>query len=684
MKFEIGYRLILRRGFACVMLLLATQWLCQRPAFGQTATVDFLPATGGTDSIASIVSGGNSTQNLNVVAGAPATTYTVDLWLVILDPGVADSSIGFGGMGLRGRSSVTSGGAFLGGTASSNGGATSIGVTADQTDTSAAGNPNGAMTTANAGPFDANSQVGSVGKDYSNDKFADLGGTSTSSEVIINTNSLGTDTFGGGSSGVAVGPTAGSMTGGWAWELGTVTVTSGTVSGTIGATTKFTPTTPVGGVPYEVNYQDPTTGSSGGSLVMQVGSSTQWTVISGVSTNTSVLNLTPSSATFNVLQGAPLPATVPLSLHETTGTSGNNASYTSIVPSGFSVNPSSGTVNAGTTTTLNVGLSSTATMGQVTGTYSVSNTSIGDVTAQGNLSASFTANIGNAVIDNSGAGTFGGSVLTGSVTALSSYAGLSSTVSTNLNGSTVGGPVEHTVATIMAGNNSGNFATGPAAVVSMMWRNRTTAETPLSEGGTQLAPPLPVGDYPLISDVVNLYGMANGSTGAAGSTPIPTDPFVLQMTFDPTTLAQGDGEAAKIARGSVYLAYLNPNGAGMGTPQWQNADDGDLNGIIAAPGSLPTYVGSFLNYVNSLDGNVAYPDFTQTYTSNTIGSLTNAQLNEILGAWGVDGSAQDAWTVIDHNSDFAVVPEPSTIVLAAFGLLGCVCMMRRKKNLAVA
>jgi len=37
---------------------------------------------------------------------------------------------------------------------------------------------------------------------------------------------------------------------------------------------------------------------------------------------------------------------------------------------------------------------------------------------------------------------------------------------------------------------------------------------------------------------------------------------------------------------------------------------------------------------------------------------------------GVDTANNDAWTVINHNSQLAVVPEPSSLIVAAFGLLG--------------
>jgi hypothetical protein len=43
-----------------------------------------------------------------------------------------------------------------------------------------------------------------------------------------------------------------------------------------------------------------------------------------------------------------------------------------------------------------------------------------------------------------------------------------------------------------------------------------------------------------------------------------------------------------------------------------------------------------------------------------------------LGDWGVDVQTHTVWAVLDHNSDFAVVPEPSTLALLGAGGIGLV------------
>ena len=50
-----------------------------------------------------------------------------------------------------------------------------------------------------------------------------------------------------------------------------------------------------------------------------------------------------------------------------------------------------------------------------------------------------------------------------------------------------------------------------------------------------------------------------------------------------------------------------------------------------------------------------------------------------LGAYGVDTDANTAWAVINHNSSFIVVPEPSRALVAAFGL-AAIALRRRRRS----
>ncbi len=68
----------------------------------------------------------------------------------------------------------------------------------------------------------------------------------------------------------------------------------------------------------------------------------------------------------------------------------------------------------------------------------------------------------------------------------------------------------------------------------------------------------------------------------------------------------------------------------------------------------------------------SFSDFTALYTDFTPEGY--------LGSWGVDVATSTVWAVINHNSEFAVVPEPAT--LSAIGALGLFMMRRRRAALA--
>jgi hypothetical protein len=136
----------------------------------------------------------------------------------------------------------------------------------------------------------------------------------------------------------------------------------------------------------------------------------------------------------------------------------------------------------------------------------------------------------------------------------------------------------------------------------------------------------------LVSDVVSLGGMTLGS----GS---QTSPFVLQMSYNP----MGSEEAAA-AEGLIYLAWLDP-----GDGQWENAVRGNVGGN---------------------------PSGFQ------LGAWVPGDMR--LGDWGVNTADHTVWAVLDHNSQFAVVPEPSTLALlaaaAVFGFQFSVFSCRRGRR----
>ena len=53
----------------------------------------------------------------------------------------------------------------------------------------------------------------------------------------------------------------------------------------------------------------------------------------------------------------------------------------------------------------------------------------------------------------------------------------------------------------------------------------------------------------------------------------------------------------------------------------------------------------------------------------------------VLGHYGIDTGSDTVWAVLNHNSQFAVaVPEPSTLMLLAAGLLGVLVFASRKRR----
>ena len=272
-----------------------------------------------------------------------------------------------------------------------------------------------------------------------------------------------------------------------------------------------------------------------------------------------------------------------------------------------------------------------------------------------------------------------------------SYAGLQSSVTGGTVGPTGGdtagaplltqvGGVTPLTATILAGTNT----TGGTRSVSMTWRTRTTWET----GPTSASPPLPfVGQGGLISNVLNLSGMS-----ASGSEPVQTDPFVLDLQYNPQaipglgSLTGGNSPGGALANaaqpyarnGAIYLAWLNPSAAGG--PTWKNAVSGDFG--AAGADAIQNFQGSFNAFLQV--------EFGQGHVStNVAANLTGADLANILGSYGVDNpnyagpndvGGYDAWAVVNHNSQFAVVPEPNSLLLAALGLLGVAGYQVRRRR----
>ncbi|MGA2257241.1 MAG: PEP-CTERM sorting domain-containing protein [Thermoguttaceae bacterium] len=197
------------------------------------------------------------------------------------------------------------------------------------------------------------------------------------------------------------------------------------------------------------------------------------------------------------------------------------------------------------------------------------------------------------------AGAYGPTLTSPSVT---SYAGLQTQLS---NTSTLTYGLGATSALILAGSSSS------PTTLTEAWRSPSPGELAGAYG------------HPLFSDVVNLNGIASGST------------YVLQMSYDPNQVpltTTYPTAAAAAADGNIYLGY---NAGTMASPMWVNAGTG---------GNLGAYSGQL-----------------------------------VVGDWGVNTSNNTAWAVLNHDAEFAVVPEPGTLALLAAGVFALGFVYRRRK-----
>ncbi len=90
------------------------------------------------------------------------------------------------------------------------------------------------------------------------------------------------------------------------------------------------------------------------------------------------------------------------------------------------------------------------------------------------------------------------------------------------------------------------------------------------------------------------------------------------------------------------------------------------------------------DWVNAVTGNhyTGGTPLTNVHKTYAQAFADNLNVSLPLGSWGVDTVSNTVWAVLDHNSDFAVIPEPSTLVLGGLALLGFAGVGLRRRRMA--
>jgi len=170
-----------------------------------------------------------------------------------------------------------------------------------------------------------------------------------------------------------------------------------------------------------------------------------------------------------------------------------------------------------------------------------------------------------------------------------------------------------------------------------------------------------IGHSPLVGGVMRLHGM--GIQAASEDGRVKTNPFALEGTytqedFDATYSLT---ELEELINRCLFLGWLNT--AIDGNPdditdgdRWVHAVQGNFDNMPDNPNRHDFYGVIGDAYIGTLDDYLAG-------TTTSINGLSKSAGEMRVGDHGGDPTTNTVWAILDHNSDFSVVPEPSTYAL---------------------
>ena len=436
---------------------------------------------------------------------------------------------------------------------------------------------------------------------------------------------------------------------------GTTGVTGGTVNGTglvlTGATTFSSGSNTLSGSET----------ASGGVTVSTGASLANSATVTGGATINGTLTGTGSFSAASTLGGGTINLTSGGSFGSTLGVTGTSAWNGAGSVTG-AVNETGGTFTIGSGANLNatggLNVSGSATLagsGTVTGNVSYSST--GTSTYNGVIAgAGKTLAVSNGSLTLGGTNTYGGgtTLTAGTLVLASNSAAGNSAAAVTLSGSSAA------TLQINSGVTIANNITVSDANATITRQVAASGNYSVGTGGT------------LASSLGGTNTAASILAGTNSSGSLDT----ITLSFQNTSGANND----TIRTSDVFILSGVHNLGGNQTDLFVL----ELNASTVAPGNFIGWINSSNSWVNAVSGNTgnnatvpqqgyagAFSSFQTTYGST---------LSNYVGAYGVDVGNGNVWAVLNHNSDFGVVPEPATWGLLAFSLTTVMVLRRRRRE----